>query len=224
MCAITTTQKGVKNVAIFSVYCKSNMTRKKKCGCIWKGQNKYLNMHFPFSQQEIDRRGMFWSSCGSNVLHHLETRVGDATRLCHFLCWVLLWFSLGYLLDSLWLLSRPGGARPVADSFLSFPFLLDAGMISSGSLSSSFVLFCTFILFWFLIGSQYSSIFSQLFFPHMLQWAPIVQLAGLDLEAEGRCSQECPTHPQLHKQLFMGYFQLLHKHGALRRSFSLVCS
>lgn len=91
--------------------------------------------------------------------------------------------------------------------------------------------FCTFLYFhlilildWVPDPTSISKIFSHLFFPHMLQWAPVVQLAGLDLEAVGRCSQGCITHLQLHKQLFMGYFQLPHKQAALRRSFGLVWS
>lgn len=192
-------------------------------------------MHFPFSQQEIERKVncslwkgnvliFLWVKCSAPFGHTCRWRHQTLSFSVLSSPLVLLGLSAWFFMTSLktWL------CQACCRFIVILPF-------STGCWNDFFrqfkQFFCTFLYFhlilildWVPDPTSISSIFSQLFFPHMLQWAPIVQLAGLDLEAEGRCSQECPTHPQLHKQLFMGYFQLPHKHGVLCRSFGLVCS
>lgn len=219
----------MKNVAISNGYWKSNVWQGKK-KIFKKGETNIwvdLNMHgvwFPiFTARNRKGSEMFLAEreCADPPVGQMSCTLS-----------VLIGFPWvrGCPLDSLRLIVRLGCAGPVVHSLLSFSFLLDAGMISSGSSHVWAVL-----LYFFVLSSYFdswlgprshsiSNIFSHLFFPHMLQWVPVVQLAGLDLEAVGRCSQGCTTHLQLHKQLFMGYFQLPHKQGALRRSFGLVCS
>lgn len=162
----------------YSVFTVKSTWQEKCIQCIQKGQNKYLNMHFPFSQQEIERKVncslrkgnvliFLWVKCSAPLGHtcrwHHQTLSFFCAEFSFGSPWVPLGLSAWFFMTSLktWL------CQACCRFTVIFPF-------STGCWNDFFRQFKQFFCTFFVLSSYFDSWLCPRSHKHFQYFLPFV--------------------------------------------------